>query len=84
MTAPTDDEVRALLDGISSPPWACDHDEREGYEWNIHIIDYDWNRVAFMATPGGKSMVEQEANARLIAAAPLPQLTARIGDRRMR
>ncbi len=63
-------ELKTTLAQISSPPWAVDPDTREGMEWNIHIIDYDFNRVCFSSNPGGNSVKTTEANARLIAMAP--------------
>lgn len=47
-------------------PWMTDPDDREGMEWNIHIVQADApdNRICFMASDG------PEANANLIAAAP--------------
>jgi hypothetical protein len=44
-------------------PWLVEPDEREGYEWNIHIVERDrpHMRVCFMT-----SGPEAEANANLI------------------
>lgn len=52
--------------GHTPTPWYADHDDREGYEWNIHILKSDDPnmRVAFMSN-GPNS----EANARLIVTA---------------
>lgn len=48
-------------------PWSVDPDDREGMEWNIHIVAKDDRdmRICFMASNG-----PVEANAHLIAAAP--------------
>lgn len=48
-------------------PWILDPDERPGMEWNIHVVEASNpdNRICFMASNG-----PNEANARLISAAP--------------
>ena len=47
-------------------PWVADPDDREGYEWNIHIIDGQdgHNRICFMSNGP-----ETEANAAFIVKA---------------
>lgn len=50
-------------------PWAVDDDNRPGMEWNRHIVSGD-NAICFMAHSDGKDPEQDEANARLIAAAP--------------
>lgn len=52
-------------------PWAIDRDPRRGMSWNINIVDKArGHAVCFMAHSGGKEPERDEANARLIAAAP--------------
>jgi hypothetical protein len=48
-------------------PWRADPDDRDGMEWNIHIVQTASpdQRICFMTSNG-----PVEANARLIAAAP--------------
>lgn len=48
-------------------PWIVDPDDRNGMEWNIHIVlaDKPHHRICFMASDG-----PNKENARLIAAAP--------------
>ena len=46
-------------------PWQADPDDREGYEWNIHIVDKSGiNRICFMSNGP-----QTEANAALIVKA---------------
>ena len=45
-------------------PWVADPDDREGYEWNIHILDRKGDRICFMTSDG-----PAEANAALIVEA---------------
>jgi hypothetical protein len=47
-------------------PWYADQDQREGYEWNVHIVEHDrpHMRICFMSN-GEHS----QANARLIVEA---------------
>ena len=66
----TVDELKELLGKVTSGPWCVDPDPREGMEWNRHIIDYDFNRVCFMAHNGGHKPETDEANAALIAISP--------------
>lgn len=53
-------------------PWAISRDNREGMDWNNHIVSAaDPNlTVCFMAHDGDGINARGEANARLIAAAP--------------
>ena len=53
-------------------PWAVEGDDREGMEWNNHIViaDRPDDRICFMAHNGPTHQVEFDANAHLIAAAP--------------
>lgn len=55
------------IKGFTPGPWSVDPDDRDGMEWNIHIVEAErpHHRVCFMASDG-----PNEANARLIAAAP--------------
>jgi hypothetical protein len=54
------------MDNATKRPWIADPDDREGYEWNIHILQADDTniRVCFMSN-GPAS----EANAALIVTA---------------
>lgn len=54
----------------SPAPWHVDPDERPDMEWNNHIYSADSTCVCFMAHSDGKDDERDEANARLIAAAP--------------
>lgn len=51
-------------------PWHIDPDDREGMEFNNHILDKDGLAICFMANPGEDRQDEYDANARLIADAP--------------
>lgn len=51
-------------------PWHVDPDPRPDMEWNNHIYGADGMAVCFMAHSDGKDDERDEANARLIAAAP--------------
>lgn len=64
------DELRRMVAEATPGQWETDPDPREGYEWNTHIVDYDMNRVCFMANNGGTPAHVNEASARLIAQAP--------------
>ena len=63
-------DLPTLLSRATPGPWSVDPDTRDGMEWNRHIVDYDFNRVCFMAHSGGNSPSTDEANAALIALAP--------------
>ena len=73
-------ELPDILARATPGPWSVDPDPREGMEWNRHIIDFDFNRVCFMAHSGGNSPSTDEANAALIALAP--QLAAALIEAR--
>jgi hypothetical protein len=51
---------------LSPLPWAVDPDPREGYEWNVHIVerDHPHMRVCFMS-----NCSQAELNAELIVKA---------------
>ena len=51
-------------------PWRVDPDPRQDMEWNNHIYGADDMAVCFMAHSDGKDDERDQANARLIAAAP--------------
>jgi len=51
-------------------PWTVDPDDRPNMEWNNHIYAANGLAVCFMAHSDGKDVDADEANARLIAAAP--------------
>lgn len=63
-------DLEKLLSEATPGPWTAAPDNREGMEWNRHVIDYDFNRVCFMAHNGGARPKNDEANARLVALAP--------------
>ena len=63
-------DLEKMLAEATPGPWCVDPDPREGMEWNRHVIDYDFNRVCFMAHNGGQKPETDESNARLIALAP--------------
>ncbi len=51
-------------------PWHVDPDPRPNMEWNNHIYAANGLAVCFMAHSDGKADERDQANARLIAAAP--------------
>jgi hypothetical protein len=57
---------RSQPNSATPRPWAADPDEREGYEWNIHIVEAadPHMRIAFTSNGPGS-----EANAALIVKA---------------
>ena len=61
-----------MSDPWTPGPWSVDPDNREGMEWNNHIVAAPGIRVCFMANGGSDEAAQArcEANARLIAAAP--------------
>lgn len=69
------DNLKEIL-RMASGPWQRDHDSRPDMEWNIHVIDHDFNRVCFMAHGGGLSPERDEARSKLVAMAP--DLAARV------
>lgn len=51
--------------------WSIARDPRPGMDWNSHIVDKKrGHAICFMAHSDGASPERDEANARLIAAAP--------------
>ena len=56
----------AMREEATARPWAADPDDRDGMEWNVHIVDASEpdNRIAFMSN-GPRSV----ANAALIVRA---------------
>ena len=56
--------------GHTPGPWRVDPDERDGMEYNNHVITESGDRICFMAHAGHDRQAEFDANARLIAAAP--------------
>lgn len=61
-------DIAELRAKVTPGPWFCDHDPRDGMDWNIHIMSSDMGRVCFMSNSGDQ--VRNEANAALIAMAP--------------
>lgn len=73
-TQSTDELVKRLAEtkGHTLGPWAISRDDREGMEWNLHIVSApDPNlTICFMAHDGDGKNEHGEANAHLIALAP--------------
>ena len=61
----TDDQVRALLDGVAPGPWRAD-----GEPWNRIVWSSADNRVCFMAHSSGLNDARDIATSNLVAAAP--------------
>lgn len=65
------DELRGLLAKTFAGPWAIDPDDRDGMEWNNHIIDgTGLKTICFMSHDGTEENAEAKVAARLIADLP--------------
>lgn len=75
-------EAPKTADNAHSPlPWAADPDWREGYSWNIHIVQQSdpYMRICFMTSDG-----PAQANADLIVEAVNSYARLRASNEEMR
>lgn len=59
-----------MIEKHTPGPWYVDEDMRPGMSWNRHIHSDRNTTICFMAHSDGKAEEMDEANARLVAAAP--------------
>lgn len=69
--------ARKALEGVPDEEWAVDPDEREGMEWNFHIVRAGTDdRICFMANFGDDDLGGRYADLIAYACSGVPALAA--------